>query len=107
MGMIQRLQIMALEHVGDNPAGIAAIGRTVETAMGYQSPPSTALHGPSQAFHNLLCLSEILPQGAYQIKPKAESLEQSEQSRPGTRYSRRVYTGAISLLAPLTVIART
>ena len=107
MGMIQRLQIMALEHVEDNLADIAAIERTVETAMSYQLPSSTALHGSSQAFHNLFCPSEILPQGAYQIKSKAKSLEQFEQSRSGIRYSRRVYTEAIFLLASLIVIART
>ena len=50
MGMIQRLQIMALEHKGENRVGIAAIGRTVETAIGYESPSSAALHGPGQAF---------------------------------------------------------
>ena len=106
MSMIQRLQIMALKHVKDNSADIAAIERTVEIAMGYQLSLSTTLYDFSQAFHNLLCLSKILPQEAYQIKLKAEFFEQFEQFRSGTRYNRRVYIGAISLLAFLIVIAR-
>ena len=97
---------MTLKHVKNNSADIVAIGRIVEIAMNYQSSFSTTLHDFSQTFHNLLCLSEILPQETYQIKLKTKSLEQFEQFRLETRYSRKIYTEAIFLLVSLTVIAR-